>query len=292
MTKEDITNHNILIYKKIYDNLIESRLFRGRKKVKNDGFNKHHIIPKCMGGKDEENNYVLLTSREHIIAHMLLHRIYPNNSSLSYACLRMIQSSEKDPNQKTFKTRELSELKDKSVEFLRKANIGRSLSSETKQKLSKSHVGKKASTKTKELLSSIRKGHKTSISTKEKISKSNSGKPKSKEHINKMLESRSGLYIKNGRRIIDSGNNIFDSIKACSRYYGIKESRLTTYLKLGQRGFRYLDPPVNVRRKIEGPDGTIYDNSKLAAKAAGVISVNTIKRWIKLYPEKGWKFID
>lgn len=34
-------------YKKIYDNLVSSRKYRGEIKRKNDGFNKHHILPKC-----------------------------------------------------------------------------------------------------------------------------------------------------------------------------------------------------------------------------------------------------
>jgi hypothetical protein len=33
---------------------------------------KHHILPKCMGGTDESSNIVSLTAREHFIAHILL----------------------------------------------------------------------------------------------------------------------------------------------------------------------------------------------------------------------------
>jgi hypothetical protein len=33
---------------------------------------KHHIIPKCMGGPDTSNNLVRLTAKEHFIAHRLL----------------------------------------------------------------------------------------------------------------------------------------------------------------------------------------------------------------------------
>lgn len=43
---------------------------------------KHHIIPKCMGGSDENSNLVKLTAREHYIAHKLLTKIYPNNVKL------------------------------------------------------------------------------------------------------------------------------------------------------------------------------------------------------------------
>jgi len=33
---------------------------------------KHHIIPKCLGGQDEEANIVCLTGRQHFICHWLL----------------------------------------------------------------------------------------------------------------------------------------------------------------------------------------------------------------------------
>jgi hypothetical protein len=80
-------------YIKIYNNLVESRKYRGEKKRKNDGFNKHHILPKCLGGKDESSNYVLLTFREHIIAHRLLCEIYPESKALKFAYFQMICSN-------------------------------------------------------------------------------------------------------------------------------------------------------------------------------------------------------
>lgn len=42
-----------------------------------------------MGGKDEDDNYVLLTAREHIIAHMLLSSIYPDNYKLLKAAVML-----------------------------------------------------------------------------------------------------------------------------------------------------------------------------------------------------------
>ena len=45
----------------------------------------HHIIPKCLGGSDDKTNIILLTAREHYIAHLLLRRIYPGTYSLAFA---------------------------------------------------------------------------------------------------------------------------------------------------------------------------------------------------------------
>jgi hypothetical protein len=53
-----------------YNQIIESR--PTRLKIPNDGYEKHHILPTSMGGKDTENNLVILTPREHYICHLLL----------------------------------------------------------------------------------------------------------------------------------------------------------------------------------------------------------------------------
>jgi 5-methylcytosine-specific restriction endonuclease McrA len=59
-------------YKKIYDLLCS----RGQTVRSLDYIEKHHIIPKCLGGNDSEENLTRLTAREHYIAHWLLHKIY------------------------------------------------------------------------------------------------------------------------------------------------------------------------------------------------------------------------
>lgn len=77
-------------YQKIYDQLVERARSEGRKKVKGGiYYEHHHIIPKCLGGLDNKENLVLLTGREHFIAHKLLVEIYPNNHKLIHAVWMM-----------------------------------------------------------------------------------------------------------------------------------------------------------------------------------------------------------
>lgn len=73
-------------YKKIYDNLIS----KGRNRVLNCYVERHHIIPKCMGGTDDKENLVELTPEEHYVAHQLLVKIYPENKILIHAAVMMI----------------------------------------------------------------------------------------------------------------------------------------------------------------------------------------------------------
>ena len=50
---------------------------------------RHHIVPKCLGGTDAVDNIVLLTAREHFLAHRLLTRVYPANKGVWYAIIAM-----------------------------------------------------------------------------------------------------------------------------------------------------------------------------------------------------------
>ena len=50
---------------------------------------RHHIIPKCMGGKDTYQNLTYLTAREHLLAHWLLMKAYPEVKGLKTAYATM-----------------------------------------------------------------------------------------------------------------------------------------------------------------------------------------------------------
>lgn len=50
---------------------------------------KHHILPKSMGGLDNKENIVELTPREHFIAHLLLVKIHPLSLSMVKAVAMM-----------------------------------------------------------------------------------------------------------------------------------------------------------------------------------------------------------
>ena len=55
-----------------------------------DGYTEsHHILPKCLGGKDNKENLVNLTGEEHYLAHQLLTKIYPTHIGLVLAAAMM-----------------------------------------------------------------------------------------------------------------------------------------------------------------------------------------------------------
>lgn len=73
-------------YIKHYTTLIA----RSRDRLNFDGyFERHHIVPRCMGGDDNASNIVKLTPNEHYIAHLLLAKIHPTNLKLWSAVVMM-----------------------------------------------------------------------------------------------------------------------------------------------------------------------------------------------------------
>ena len=81
-------------YSNIYSQLVLRGKKRGNiKKALPYYTESHHIIPRCLGGGNETSNLVLLTAREHFIAHRLLSKMYPLNSGLKTAVLLMAKVS-------------------------------------------------------------------------------------------------------------------------------------------------------------------------------------------------------
>lgn len=62
-------------YQKIHDNIIANAKSLNRQKGV-DYYELHHIIPRAVGGTDDDENLVLLTCKEHFIVHYLLWKIH------------------------------------------------------------------------------------------------------------------------------------------------------------------------------------------------------------------------
>jgi len=88
-----------MTYQNIYNDIITKGVSRGLDKKKLKGYyEKHHIVPKCLGGLNDKTNLVLLTGREHFIAHRLLVKIYKGNKSLFFAVYQMSIDKTKNRN--------------------------------------------------------------------------------------------------------------------------------------------------------------------------------------------------
>jgi hypothetical protein len=59
-------------YTAIYYKIVEQAKQRNHIKQSNDGYQTHHIVPRCIGGTNDPNNLVVLTFKEHRVCHCLL----------------------------------------------------------------------------------------------------------------------------------------------------------------------------------------------------------------------------
>ena len=86
-----------MTYKEFINNILQSR---GRFNCGNEYHERHHIIPKCKNGSDDNTNLIDLFAREHFIAHKLLAEEYPDDDQLAHAYTLM--AFVKDSRQKRY----------------------------------------------------------------------------------------------------------------------------------------------------------------------------------------------
>lgn len=88
-------------YQTVYNSIIHNAKNMSRFKTDTTYYEKHHIVPRCLMGSDEESNLVLLTAKEHFICHKLLTKIHPQNNSIRHAYWMMCNVT--SSNQKRYK---------------------------------------------------------------------------------------------------------------------------------------------------------------------------------------------
>lgn len=160
-------------------------------------FEKHHIVPRCLGGVDTSDNLVKLTLREHYVAHLLLTKFHEGEAKrkLYYGLWRLLLDA-KNKNSRIFEI-----YRSKYIETSLKTYVA---TKETCDKISKSNIGVKK-TRTEKLLKdwerrkivysgsgNPRYGVCLSEETKKKIGDANRGKIRTEEHKKKISESGKG----------------------------------------------------------------------------------------------------
>lgn len=147
-------------YKTIYFNLISKAKFENRKRYeKTDSryiyYEKHHINPKSLGGEDDKDNLVLLTAKEHYIAHKILIEFTEglDKRNMVFALHKMSYGK----TNKHIKCARDYDYVNKLQSIINKGenhpNFGKKRSNESKQKMSKSQLGRIRSKEEKKAIS-------------------------------------------------------------------------------------------------------------------------------------------
>lgn len=181
-------------YQRIYDSIILKAKSRD---VIIEYTEKHHIIPRCMGGSNDSDNLVRLTAREHFICHWLLWRIFRTNK-MAYA-FHMMCTTRLEKRYKN--SRAFAEARNALLEVVRspehRAKIsaamkGREFTAEHRASLSAAQTGKKRSPESVARGNAKRRGHIRSIETRNKIGDIHRGMTHSIETKNKISATKKG----------------------------------------------------------------------------------------------------
>jgi len=170
-------------YKVWYDDIINNARIVLRPRT--DIIEKHHIVPKSMGGSDHTSNIVKLTTREHFVCHMLLVKFVKfekDRRRMLHALGKFVQNGQGQSRILTSRHYEVAR------NAIISAKVGVPRSEETKRKISESLKGNvpwikgksgdprlRCSTEKKKRISKALIGRKRSAETCEKISKSKKG---------------------------------------------------------------------------------------------------------------------
>jgi hypothetical protein len=204
-----------LNYENIYNALVEKAKVRGLDKSQYEGyFEIHHIIPRSMGGGNEDENLVMFTGREHFVAHMLLWRAFPEEVSLMRAAFLMssrwraerLEGDAKAINSKTYEKLRLEYADAVSEQVSGENNpfYGKTHTEETRTKLKAWHaanpdfarnnmLGKKHSEEAIAKMSEYQRNRPPMTEeTKRKIGDFHRGKPKNPDAIEKTRQANIG----------------------------------------------------------------------------------------------------
>lgn|SRR3990167_2095974 len=145
---------------------------RARDRVLKGYSERHHVIPKCMGGGNESWNLVELTAEEHYVAHQLLCRMHPTNSLLIYGAVSM---AKRCSGNKAYGWLRRRNALARSTAMMGNNRRGGPRSLEWREKIGAAHRGKTLSAEHRAKLSMSHRGHKPSPETLVKMALSQRG---------------------------------------------------------------------------------------------------------------------
>jgi hypothetical protein len=167
-----------------YDRIYDDMIARAIERVLTGYSETHHVIPRCVGGEDTDENLVRLTAREHFVAHQLLvkmqrYRTHPEYTKLIFAIRMMTVGSDISGHKRS--NREYDWCRRRVSEAMSLLHKGKPKSPEHGRKIGDAQRGN-----TRAL------GLKRSDETRQKMSEALRGKPKDEEHRLAMSECRVG----------------------------------------------------------------------------------------------------
>lgn len=185
-------------YQKHYESLINSRKQMNRVKSKDVAeiyFEDHHIVPKCLGGSNKKENVILLTAREHYIAHWLLWKA-TRNTKLAFAFISMAFTNK---NNRRLTSIQYERARQVQRDIISDYNKGKKRTPEQIEKIRQTHLGSKRCEETKQKMKEAWKKRRlipVSEETRQKISDANTKTWQNNEELREAARRRKIEYNK------------------------------------------------------------------------------------------------
>lgn len=199
-----------------------------RKTFLYDGYTeKHHIIPKSLGGSNEPENLVRLSAKEHFICHLLLTKMTEGKAKekMVNAAFTMRQYRNK-PCEIKIGSRTYQLLREQFAKMISIAKTGVPRSPETRAKIAETKRGTKMSVESRAKMSAAHrgipsklKGTTRSEEVRAKISASSKGRTQSTEHITKRVAAHVGA-----KRSEETKQNLSNAMKGKGK--GVDKPRI------------------------------------------------------------------
>ena len=181
-------------YERIYSEFIADRLTK--QPVKPTYFEKHHIVPRSLGGGNEKSNIIRLVPEDHLFAHLMLAKVH--GGGMWHAVNAMLMQSHKRAVGSRYSQMRRRLYAKAKIEFSAAHSAkmkGRVFSADHRLKISIANAGVKDSAETRRRKSEGHKGLVKSEESRAKQSAALTGKKKSADHVSNMRAALTGRKL-------------------------------------------------------------------------------------------------
>ena len=195
-------------YTRWYQQIIES----AKSNPYNGYTERHHTIPRSLGGVDSDENLVRLSGRQHFICHWLLTKMTEGQDwykMINAMAIMKAESTYQERYNTKITSRAFAYIREEYAKYISDMNTGTKLTEEQCEKVRQSKLGKKREEFSEEWKENLSKNHKSKNldydcslreETKKKIGDKNRGRKQTEEEKKQRGDSVRALRLKREKK--------------------------------------------------------------------------------------------
>lgn len=262
-----------ITYEEFIQNILDTR---GRFGCGEEYHEKHHILPKCIGGTNNKDNLIDLFAKEHFIAHKLLAQENPDNDNLAYAwvCMAFVKNNRQQRYEIT-----AEEYQNAKIAFSKLVK-GKPLSEETRRKIGKANKGRIVPESARQAVAKANASRVWSEESKQKLSNTISGENHPLFGTHPTEETR--IKISNSNKSVQVGEKNPRALIVIQLDDGCNIIKVWRYIKLASKELNINAGSISscARGKLKHAGGYcwkfLYDNKFKDEPVLGAITLGLI----------------